>query len=155
MGRLIDRFQPSVLYGFDPQSQDGQARIRGTLVVVSSAAAWIHDGAVQFEGENLGAHIVQEFGGVEVKCIDLAAFIVSLVHWPVLKLDCEGAEYAIVEKLLAEEVGLERLLVEWHCPECKHGIWSHAESCDQLDEAEALVRRYEAMLPFPFERWDM
>jgi len=47
--RLVERFAPYVLYGFDPAaSEELKFDIDKTLVFVSTAAAWTEDGTVAF-----------------------------------------------------------------------------------------------------------
>ena len=51
-----------------------------------------------------------------ITCFDLAALVISLPKPVVLKLNCEGAEYPLLDKLhdLALDATLERCLVQWH-----------------------------------------
>lgn len=76
---------------------------------------------------------VSERRGVEVKVIDLAAFIETLERpVKVLKLDIEGAEYVVLEKLIESGMieRIERVLVE-----------THAHAIPSLVEADASLRR--------------
>lgn len=161
---LVERFHPAALFGFDPQVYACEFEIDGTRVVLDDAAAWTEDGMVDFVGANLGARVAEfapggygHGGDRRVRCIDLARFLAPLPTGAVLKLDAEGSEYPLVEKLIETRIDatLGLLLVEWHCPFCGHGTWSHAASCDQMDEAEALAVGLEQQLACPVERWEL
>jgi FkbM family methyltransferase len=74
---------------------------------------------------------VDETGGIAVEVVDLAAFVQRLGR-PVklVKIDVEGAEYAILEALIARGVidRIERVFVETHA----HAIPSLAEADRRL-----------------------
>lgn len=161
---LVDQFHPEVLFGFDPQVYACEFDIDGTRVVLQDAAAWTEDGTLDFVGANLGARVAEfapgrygHGGDRKVRCVDIVRFVAQLPDGVILKLDAEGSEYPIVRKLIDEKVDskLGKLLVEWHCPYCGHGTWSHAASCDQMDEAEALATGLESALSCPVERWEL
>lgn len=164
IGPLIEQYRPETLFGFDPQVYDCEFDQDGTRVKLQGVAAWIFDGEIAFVGNNLGARVVEFEPGAyghgndrQVKCIDIVRFVSQLPTGTILKLDAEGSEYPIVEKLIETRVdaGLGKLLVEWHCPFCGHGTWSHAASCDQMDEAEAMAVALEQQLACPVERWEL
>lgn len=123
MQKLIDRFQPETLYGFDPHATEGVSRIGDTPVVQYACAAWIEDGYVSWRPNVTRSCVVAAHeSAATVACVDFAAWLRPHVDaGPVIvKLDCEGAEFALLARL--REWGLldrlERLLVEWHlgCP---------------------------------------
>jgi FkbM family methyltransferase len=154
---LIERFHPEVLFGFDPQVFECMYVTDGTVVVLSDKAAWTVNGRIRFDGNSLGARVVDK-GGKHVRCFDLAQMIAKEGRRPLyLKLDCEGSEYPIIEKLIKTRVDatIDLLLVEWHCQSCGHGIWSHAVTCDQMEEAEAQAIALEDRLACPVERWEL
>lgn len=152
IGPLIERFAPRVLYGFDPQQPSGREMISGTEVILEPWVAWTAAGTVGFSGEGLGARVGE---GVATQCFDLPAFLCTLDPPVVLKLDCEGSEYELIPALIDTrvDVTLELLLVEWHCPECGHGAWSHRADCDSMPETEELASSLERQLACPVERW--
>lgn len=124
MVKLVERFQPEILFGFDPHPElvEGVRCERDTLVVTRRAAAGVGNTAVGYrqEGTRSRARITQPgICGPEevfVPCFDLAVFLAALPPGHVLKLDCEGAEYPLLEHLIMAG-GDERcsvLLVEWH-----------------------------------------
>ena len=127
---LIDRFLPDFLYGFDPGSDDGVGVYRSAAVTRSSKAAWIYDGQVPFIDDGVasclapdGVPLLPEAMQLDpqrprlVDCVDFAAWLDRLNRDEiVLKMDVEGAEYAILERMVEtgaiDRVGL--LLIEWH-----------------------------------------
>lgn len=119
--RMIAEFSPRVLYGFDPAWDDSMfepSEDLTTEVIVQQAAAWTSDGEIRFEGSGLGGHVTDKSGRI-VPCIDLAAFIRSLPDERiVLKIDAEGAEYDLLEHLIATnaDIFLELAWIEWHPP---------------------------------------
>ena len=93
-------------------------------------AAWIEDGEVEFarvrglrgwdstvmraknaRGEWTGAGEV-----IRVPCFDFSSWLRGLPERPIVKLDVEGAEFPILEKLVEDgsDVLVAELLVEWH-----------------------------------------
>jgi FkbM family methyltransferase len=118
--RLIEMFQPSKLFGFDPGWEPGMftgwAGIK-TLVTASREAAWTRDGTIGYRADGLNSWVTDDRAAPRVPCFDLARFIDDLPGGPViLKLDCEGAEFDLLEHLIERNVDarLDRLLVEWH-----------------------------------------
>jgi FkbM family methyltransferase len=129
---LIARFRPDVLYGFDPWPAlvEGEVVADGTRVVLERKAAWIEDGEIEFarvrglrgwdstvmraknaKGEWTGAGEI-----VRVPCFDFSAWLRTLPEPPVVKLDIEGAEFPVLEKLVADgtDAHVAELLIEWH-----------------------------------------
>jgi FkbM family methyltransferase len=129
---LIERYRPAVLYGFDPWPAlvEGETDVGGTRVVLERKAAWIEDGEIEFarvrglrgwdstvmrsknaKGEWTGAGEI-----IRVPCFDVSAWLRTLPEPPVVKLDVEGAEFPILEKLVADgtDALVAELLVEWH-----------------------------------------
>lgn len=127
--KLVERFHPTILYGFDPHhvtGPDGERwKIGSTEVWVQSKAAWIYDGSVPFRLDGSASTIGL---GTPVECFDLCAFLAPKLATGytdvVLKLDCEGAEFTLINALrsagLLEQLKL--LLVEWHLP-CPFEEW--------------------------------
>lgn len=127
---LIDRFRPDLLYGFDPGSEESVSVYRGAALTRSSKAAWVWDGMVPFVDDGVasclapdGLPLLPETMQLApqpprpVECFDFSAWLERLNrHEVVLKMDVEGAEYALLEHLIKtgmiKRVGL--LLIEWH-----------------------------------------
>ena len=129
---LIERYRPDVLYGFDPWPGlvEGETEVDGTRVVLQRKAAWIEDGEIEFarvrgfrawnstvvrakgtRGEWSGSGDV-----IRVPCFDFSAWLCELGAPAVVKLDVEGAEFEILERMVDEGTDLlvSQLLVEWH-----------------------------------------
>ena len=120
--RLIENFSPSVVYGFDPSWEDGMyvppEDEDSPLVIISDSAVWKYDGEVRFRREGLNGHISSLSNADATHCIDIAEFIRARPEEAdiILKIDAEGAEYEILEHLIATGAD-ERLTlawVEWH-----------------------------------------
>lgn len=124
---LIERYNPDLLIGFDPHPDHQEERglwksvirtVRG--VVTHRAAAWIHDGEVNFYEDTTRSHVTNT-GDKTVRCIDLCAWIVDawlLYGDVILKLDCEGSEYELLQAIRDQDLDtkLSLILVEWHPP---------------------------------------
>lgn len=126
IGPLIERFHPDTLYGFDPLADAGISEMDGTRVVLDARAAWIEDGtldlATGFNGLNATVMREKNTWGewdavTAVPCFDFPRWLTeSGLSDVVLKADCEGAEFPILERIVAD--GLDSLivllLVEFH-----------------------------------------
>jgi FkbM family methyltransferase len=81
---------------------------------VQNVAVWTQDGFVSFDnlGQDKGA--VRQIGAIQVPSVDLAAHLPERVD--LLKLDVEGAEYAIVSRLCSSgAIGrVQNLVAEFH-----------------------------------------
>ena len=129
---LVRRYQSDVLYGFDPWPRlvEGETEFEGTRVILERKAAWIEDGEVEFayvKGFRAWNSTVmraknsrREWSGsgeiVQVQCFDFSSWLRALPEPPVVKLDVEGAEFPILEKMIEDgtDVLVAELLVEWH-----------------------------------------
>lgn len=83
-------------------------------VEVQNAAIWVKDGFVAFDnvGEDRGS--VRPNGAIQVRSIDIARCLPDRVD--LLKLDVEGAEFAILERLCQEGAiaRVQNLVAEFH-----------------------------------------
>lgn len=122
--RLIERFRPFVLYGFDPHPDliEGWTVQAGTSVRLRRLAAWTYDGEVGYTRKPVVLNDLRAFTSEAedspevVPCFDLAAALTRLAHVDVLKIDVEGAEYVLLPHLIttgALEL-VDLLLIEWH-----------------------------------------
>lgn len=159
---LIERFNPWRLFAIDPYPAHptGYRQIGGTNVTFIRKAAWIHDGTIDLavvDGERAWDTTVMPAkstrgewaeGNVRtVGCFNLSRFI-ERWFWGevcdvVLKLDCEGAEYPLLEHLLETGIAkrVDLLLVEWH---------AHRMTDPLLPSRQAdIIRRW----PGPIEEW--
>lgn len=114
---LAAEYHPSLMYGFDPSDllNEKVTRINGTRVVLKRRAAWLYDG--QVAGDNRTTTFAVGGGGDQlVDCFDFSKWL-GRRHQPViLKMDIEGAEYALLERILADGTDnkIAELVVEWH-----------------------------------------
>jgi FkbM family methyltransferase len=129
---LVHEYQPDLLYGFDPWPGlvEGEREYEGARVVLERKAAWIEDGEIEFarvrgfrawnstvvrakgtRGEWSGAGDV-----IRVPCFDFSAWLSTLTEPAVVKMDVEGAEFEILERMVDDGTDLlvSELLVEWH-----------------------------------------
>ena len=165
---LIDRFMPHELYGFDPfpellegetvveRRRLGAPGVFRTVVRLERKAAWTEDGEVEIalvRGERAWDTTAMrdknsrgEWSGerLRVPCFDLSRFILALpahAHL-IVKMDVEGAEFPLLEHLLATgaDSRIGRVLVEWHDQKMR-GAYSH------------LRRELEQRLRCPLEEW--
>lgn len=121
VARLIARFRPHQLFGFDPHPDMPELAGWGsgmTTILVERKAAWTHDGLIGYTARE-DLPLRSKVGGGEgtlVPCFDLSAWLAG--RRVVLKIDAEGAEYELLEHLHAtgRDWNVERLLVEWHSP---------------------------------------
>ncbi len=129
---LVERYRPDVLYGFDPWPAliEGESELDGTHVVLQRKAAWVEDGEIEFARvrglRGWDSTVMQEKNArgewtgsgeiIRVPCFDFSAWLRSLPEPPVVKLDVEGAEFPILEKLVVDgtDALVAELLVEWH-----------------------------------------
>ncbi len=117
--RLIEAFDPDILYGFDPAWTTTMIEVDpGMKVIISNAAAWIYDGEVRFLADGLSGKVGDHAHWPLVGCIDLARFIRQFPDGDevILKMDCEGSEYPLLDHLIAKGVDerLSLLWIEWH-----------------------------------------
>jgi FkbM family methyltransferase len=119
---LIDAYHPDKLYGFDPQpGMDWAVELRAnTLVVLDKRAAWLYDGEIGYHEDITRSHIVD--GAEPVACFDFSAWLKTLGCHVILKMDVEGAEYELLERMIADGTDqlVDELLVEWHDDD--HGL---------------------------------
>jgi len=129
--RLIETYQPDVLYGFDPWPGlvEGETIVGATRVVLQRKAAWIEDGVIEFARvrglRGWDSTVVRAKNSrnewdrgsvIRVPCFDLSAWLRALGESPIVKLDVEGAEFPILAHLHEEgtDALIAELLVEWH-----------------------------------------
>lgn len=128
LSKLQRRFNPSLLFGFDPDPElaEGVTRLEATTIVTRRIAAWVTNGTVKFEwdGVTSGVPKIANGNAADVRCFDIAQWLETLPAGDtVLKLDCEGGEYPILRKIrrLGADRRLALVLVEWHSEEMAHG----------------------------------
>ncbi len=118
--KLIERYQPDVYYGFDPDPNGKEGSILGLRITIHFArkAAWTYDGTIGYQeaGHDGIRSFTGEGLGTEVECFDLASFVKGFTVPVILKIDAEGAEAVLVPHLIATGAidNVERLLLEVH-----------------------------------------
>ncbi len=117
IGRLIERFHPLKVIGYDPQLPEGisEGRALGTVVVLWRRAVWNSLRMVTWlpPQSPLSAKVGQaELIGAD----DIADVVRDAGQGCVVKIDAEGGEYELLKRL--HETGTDKmislLLVEWH-----------------------------------------
>lgn len=163
--REIDPDEKFDIYTFEPNPEFGQSYSHFSRHNLLPYAVWTDDGEQNFfldredgDGSTLiKEKTTKEEGGIgqldkanpiRVKSIDLSSWLrrnFKQNDYIILKLDIEGAEYQVLEKLCREGTihFIDRLFIEWHW--FKTGI---PESVHKK-----LVNRLEA-LKLPTTEWD-
>jgi FkbM family methyltransferase len=118
---LARRFLPDLLFAFDPdpQFEEGIWNIGPTRVVASQMCGWIKRGTVPVFFDGITTRVVTQAQSTHfVASFDVSDLIRLLPQPLVLKLDCEGSEYAILRHISRQHTDklLELVLVEWHEP---------------------------------------
>lgn len=144
--RLLDEFQPDVLYAFDPswETEMYEPREHDTAYVIAAqTAAWTHEGTVPFKRDGLTGFISSLKNAEDVPCIDLAEFIRKQPEAAeiILKVDAEGAEYDLLDHLMEKGVD-ERLSLAW--------VEFHKFGCSDPKAARA---RIEQSIRCPLDEW--
>lgn len=124
---LIERFRPETMYGFDPLlDHDTTARIDNTRLELRAKAAWLREGTIRLgigAPFHLDATVVADKNDrdewaqtIEVPCFDFSHWLDNLAERVVLKLNVEGAEFPLLERLFADGTvdQVESLIVAWH-----------------------------------------
>ena len=131
---LIETYRPDVLFGFDPWPglTQGETRVGETRVILERKAAWIEDGEIEYahlrgirawdstvmRAKNLRGEWSDARSRkiVRVPCFDFSEWIRTLPSPPVVKMDVEGAEFPILERMVERraDTHVAELLVEWH-----------------------------------------
>ncbi len=135
---LIERFQPCLLYGFDPLIEAEEATVGETVVRTSASAAWLWDGEIGYIEDGVASCLAPDDQPLlpghmshhplplkTIACFDLARFLADLVEPAIVKMDTEGAEYLLLTWLLATGAirQVELLLVEWHAQTRDRETW--------------------------------
>jgi FkbM family methyltransferase len=128
--RLFGPFDRLVAFEANPAYAAHFERARETWPVeLVQAAVWVQDGTIRFylgeEGPESSVLFEKTTGGfrqdnaLDVPSVDFSAWMsreVGPADEVVLKMDIEGAEFPVLEKMLADGTTrrVELLLIEWH-----------------------------------------
>jgi len=127
INQLLDMFNPDRLIGFDPLVEEREYRIDGCDVELHQMAAWTEWKVLTVLERGMCTGVVSDRrtqqDDILVQGFDLAQLILDDTSDEIiLKLDCEGAEYPILEHLI--KTGADQhvmlTLVEWHDGRDRH-----------------------------------
>jgi len=92
------------------------AQVGDPRTVVRAQAVWIEDGEVAFAASGCDEGRVELDGELRVPCADVARVCEEAGKVDLLKLDIEGAEYEVIERLVASGAAdrVLRLVIEFH-----------------------------------------
>lgn len=132
VGRDLDYYAPLmdeswVVYAFEPNTElNVEESIKRFPFKVQwlKKAVWVEDGEVEFvlDGRDDASHISElrtnQDRKITVSCIDFSRFVAELPKDAtiVVSMDCEGAEFPILEKMLVEGTAqrIALLDIEFH-----------------------------------------
>lgn len=117
------------IYSFEANENFNRYFDKFKDVIYHNVAVWIADGEIPFYNSNGGSSTVikgkAECGGFQdhkklISCMDLSRWIASQFtreDYIILKMDIEGAEYDILDKMLKDNTidFIDKLYIEWHC----------------------------------------
>ncbi len=124
--RLTEMFWPQTMYAFDPLGRNEQGRGLGDCEVhYIAAAAWVEDGLIDLgvgADSGLNATVMNKKNAVGEWTTSLVVPCFNFSFWlegqgpAVVKMDIEGAEYPLLEKMILDGTDrlMQPLLVEWH-----------------------------------------
>ncbi len=122
---LTARFSPSLYWAFDPLGVNKRDETDVCDFRYVAAAAWTSSGIISLGvgTDGMNATVMEDKStrgewkrSIIVPCFDFSTFVAFAEKIDVVKMDIEGAEYPVLEKMVAEgtdrKIGL--LLIEWH-----------------------------------------
>ncbi len=114
---LVSKYKPDMIYGFDPRPTmgDSVSVIDGCPAEIQNRAAWLYDGEARYCDRAEGSFLADSCDQ-RVQCFDFSAWLSELAGDVVVKMDIEGSEYELLEKMLDDGTAtkVKELLVEWH-----------------------------------------
>ena len=135
MGVLVHSFEPHPELFKTIQKNHGHR----DNVTLHNAAAWIYDGDITFffknskQQANGGASLIEEKTNINrslketVPCVDISRYLKEFSKpVKVLKIDVEGAEYYLLERLIKEKAldNIEFIYCEDHERKCTSSEWA-------------------------------
>lgn len=116
LAALVTEYKPARIYGFDPSPllDETVTQINGCPAQLRRAAAWLYDGTVPYQQN--GTRSALAVRGVSTPCFDFSAWLRDCEKPVVVKMDVEGAEYELLDRLIADgtDARIEELVIEWH-----------------------------------------
>ncbi len=114
---LVREYDPDMIYGFDanPTMVGDVTVIDDCPADVQNKAAWLYDGTVRFCDRGMGSFL-GDMCDQHVPCFDFSAWLATLPGDVVVKMDIEGSEYELLDRMLEDGTAgkVKELLVEWH-----------------------------------------
>lgn len=127
--KLFSNHQEYDIFCFEPHGKSTKKFDQLPNITVINKAVWTHDGTVNFYlagASPAGSTLLKDKTTwkvsktpMEIPCLDLSAWI-SREFKPkdhiVLKMNIEGAEYEVLEKMLADGTltMIDKLYISWH-----------------------------------------
>lgn len=127
-GHLLGDPKEFEIYAFEPNPEFKDQLIeladqKGNILI-DPRAAWIKDGVIDFMPDQLGSTVMKskknwdDTKAIKVPCVDFSSWIkrFGLIADITVKMDIEGAEFPILEKMLNENTIdlVNGLWVEFH-----------------------------------------
>lgn len=124
--KLIDDPTEYNIFAFEPNPTvmaKAKERLTNKKVVFSDNAVWIENGTKEFSVYDVGSTLMKSKSTwdkgvkIEVDTIDFSEWIKQFENdYVFVKLDCEGAEFPILEKMIQDDTlkVIDLLAVEFH-----------------------------------------
>lgn len=140
-GQLIGDISDSTVYAFDPINYvDAWKDIHDRHIkhvkniVFDRRAAWIEDTTLEFSPARMGSTVMKEkntwnsANTVQVPAFDFSTWLQNVNEDIYIKLDCEGAEYPILEKMIQDgtDKKVKLMFIEWHAEKMGQ-FWKNKE----------------------------
>ncbi len=119
LSSLADTYHPTRMYGFDPHPalDETVTCVHGIPTRLERKAAWLYDGETRFIENITRSHLANgQPDATVVPCFDFSAWLSRRRTWVILKMDIEGAEYEVLERMISDgtDQKIAALLIEWH-----------------------------------------
>ena len=164
-GNSIRKFNSE--YGYDyhihsfecnPKLYDTLSKLKSENVHVYNQAVWTYNGDINFYiGDIHSSSLIKKKitgnldinNPVKVPCVDIAQFIrqFHIDDYIILKLDIEGAEYAVIEHLYKTDTlkYINKLYGEWHARKIKLPASEHTKINDMVLESKLIMYNWDAV----------
>jgi len=135
---LIARYEPKLVLAFDAHHKfkDGIESREFCTIVRRHAAVWIHSKGVSFWEHGMDGGVRKDGrANNQVDSVNIISLVSALPPGEIiLKLDCEGAEYVLLDALhrLSLDERLALCIVEWHPPITANGWYLSPEARPEL-----------------------
>lgn len=126
-GHLLGDPHEFKIYAFEPNPIHKEAletlEKQKKNLTVSNKAAWVTNGKIEFTVDDIGSTVMKSKKNwgkgeiIEVECFDFSEWLQNNAdEFVIVKMDCEGAEFPILERLIADNTIelIDMLWVEMH-----------------------------------------